>query len=142
MRKSIAGKADLRVRSLLEQLPPSPAIVALRRELQAQIERAVVQRDTAALEKLYREIQALARSLGVGRNGQISTVNRIEQAPTAKLVKHNPGPGLPGWGRRATSRRVGYSGPAREHAPLRYPHGDPPVSRNHGLHVNISVPSL
>jgi len=78
---------------VFEQLPPSPAVTALRRELQSQIDRAVARRDIAVVEKLYREIQALARSLGVGRNGQINTVNRVERESTINAVKHNAGPG-------------------------------------------------
>jgi hypothetical protein len=40
------------------------------------------------------------------------------------------GPGLPSWGQ--SPRRTASSSWRREHAPIRFPYGDPPVSPNRG----------
>ncbi|HEY3935046.1 MAG TPA: hypothetical protein VGL65_10575 [Gemmatimonadales bacterium] len=65
-------KAYDRVFALLEELPTTSAVMMLRQQILRQAGVARARHDTARLEKLYRETQALARSLGVGLGGKIS----------------------------------------------------------------------
>ena len=121
------------IQDILEQLPPVPGAVGVRRELLSQARMAVAQHDTKQLEKLYREVQMLARSLGIQSGGRINCPppggepdpNCIESThPETANVCRDAGPGLPDWDRRQRRRsRV------REHAPIRYPYGDEPPVR-------------
>ncbi len=108
--------------------PAVAAIQGIRRELLSQIDTAAARQDVKALKKLYREIRTLAESVGVGRRANRSPCY-VAPESSETVIRHAAGPGLPGWGRRrgVSTRRVGWSGPAREHAPLQYPYGEPPT---------------
>ena len=124
------------IENLLEPLPPMPATIGVRRELFTQANIALARRDTRHLDKLYREVQALARSLGIEGGGRINrqtATHQPESNPTAASASaveahstNAAGPGLPGWGWRA--KPASGRAPTREHAPIRYPWGgEPPV---------------
>ncbi len=128
--------------ALLEEFPPSPAVKAFRRRLREQVDHAAARRDTAGLKKLDREIRTLAEiRRRPERRRQIDRLPHVAPASSETVIRHAAGPGRPGWGRRRvpSARRVGWSGPAREHAPLQYPHGDPPTgweTRRHETTIN------
>jgi hypothetical protein len=109
-----------RITGLLEELPPASVVVTLRRQLLRQAGAALAHRDSVQLEKLYRETKALAASLGIGFDGTISrsrpdaehsSETNSHEAPPESVRRRAAGPGLPGWGRQPSRRRVTYGAP-------------------------------
>lgn len=117
--------------SLLEQFPPSTRHSALGRELLQQVDMAGARQDLPTLDKLYRQLQVLARSLGIQGGGLINRV-RAEahghEHATANAIHHAAGPGPAGWRSPAATRHVSYAGPRGATAPIKHPWGAPPES--------------
>ena len=127
------------IENLLEQLPPTPAVIGVRRELFKQANIALARRDSRHLDKLYREVQVLAQSLGIERGGRISrraTPNEPERdstvAPASAAATHL----------EVRSDHIHRTASwRRPHAPLRYPYGDPPTGADTRMPTSDILPS-
>ncbi|MGH7524525.1 MAG: hypothetical protein ACREK8_09475 [Gemmatimonadales bacterium] len=130
--RSVLFALHHRCNSLLEQLPPSASTLALGQELLQHGAAAYAYGNLAELENLYRQVNALAQSLGVERAGHINrrvipderagaVIDNSREPVTRRIAA---GPGLCGWGRRG--ERTASNARTREHAPLEYPWGKEP----------------
>lgn len=114
-----------RIRTVLEWLGSS-APRTVRDALLAEAGAAFARTDVAALEKLLRQVHALARSVGTPLDG--AQLNRTPANPLRRgSTSRDAGPGLPAWGSPPPLRRVTHSAPGGENAPIKYPWGGAPA---------------
>ena len=110
-----------RIRTGLEWVG-SNASRDVRDALLALSEAAFAKSDIAALEKLFRQVRILARSVGVPMTGV-----HVERTPVE--IASSPESTLPAPARWTSVRKPVAFPRRRDHAPLRYPWGEEPAPR-------------
>jgi hypothetical protein len=104
---------------------------------------AYATQDIAGLEKLYRQLQVLARSVGMQSGGLINVAGidaHCHEQKSSNVIHRPAEPGFTGWNPPGAARRVSYAASRREQAPLRYPWGEsPPVPAPESTLVRYSA---
>jgi hypothetical protein len=117
-----------RITALLEELPPSAGILATRMALLRATDAALARVEVAALKKLDRETKLLLQAMRRSPNALDPAARRA--TTTAPTVAAQAKPSAPPSGRSSRWRN-------REHAPIRYPYGEPPHGWETRLHDTI-----